>query len=107
MIMKALNTHIAITLRVEWLSYEPDGAYIRDCKTPKPTDLFLSTHQASRDEQYLWGYFGDYAHSHLGLGWRGNLPLRNLTKKEWKESYSKMRKEENRYTAWGDNQLSE
>lgn len=101
--MKALNTHIAITLRETWLDYESDILNIEPEKDS--TDLFLASHKASRDDQYLWGYFGEYHHTHAGLGYIQSFPKRDLTKKQWKALSSKMRADERSYAKYVNENL--
>lgn len=103
--MKTSSVHIAITLREEWPKLEPEHAYTSEGEVlPKLTGLFKATHEYSRDEQCLWEYYGDYWHTHAGLGYRTMFPERNLTKEQWKEKSTKMRAEQRSYYEYLENQ---
>jgi len=54
---------------------------------------FKESHSLSRDEQFLWGYYGEFAHTHLGLGHNSFSSLydRSMTKTIWKMKWSAMR----------------
>lgn len=92
------SVHIAITLREEWELHDPTpDLYITSLHFEEVGDFFKSTHDAANDPQFLWGYYGNYFHTHLKYGYRTSFLSRDLNKTEWKRLYSESRLGERNY----------